>query len=98
VGFAERTAGQAGRDEAAEVGALQDVLVGTAQRVLDGFAGGLHPGDLLVELGQLAAVERFAIRARVQERLLLRVRVAGVAQEQDGAHQRDRGLGIASLA
>ena len=57
MGFVERLAGQAGGDEAAEVGASQDVLVGTAQGMVDGLAGGPGFGDLLVELGQLAPSE-----------------------------------------
>jgi hypothetical protein len=36
---------------------LQDVLVGTAQCVIDGLAGGLGFGDLLVKFGQLAPME-----------------------------------------
>jgi hypothetical protein len=57
VGFVEELAGQAGGDETAEVGAVQDVLVGTAQGVVDGLAGGPGFGDLLVELGLLAPSE-----------------------------------------
>ncbi len=57
VGFVEWLASQAGGDEAAEVWALQDVLLGTAQGVVDGLAGGPASGDMLVEFGQLALSE-----------------------------------------
>ncbi len=75
VGFVERLAGQAGSDEAAEVGALQDVLVRTAQGVLDGLVGDLGFGDLVVEGGELAPSEPpplvWRSRPCGQERLLL---------------------------
>src|SRR6266496_3860390 len=53
----ERLTGEAGGDDAGEVGAFEDVFVRAAQRVIDGLAGGLGLGDLLVELVELAPSE-----------------------------------------
>lgn len=50
-------AGQAGADEALEVGSVPDVLVGAAQGVVDRVVGSSGFGDLLVELDQLAPSE-----------------------------------------
>jgi hypothetical protein len=50
VGLVEWLAGEAGGDDAGEVGAFDDVVMRAAQRVLDGLAGGLGVGDLVVEL------------------------------------------------
>jgi hypothetical protein len=54
VGSVERLTGEAGGDDAGEVGALKDVFVRAAQRVIDGLAGGLGLDDLVIELGELA--------------------------------------------
>jgi len=64
VGFVERLAGEAGVDEAGEVGAFEDVFVRAGQRVIDGFAGGLGRGDLLVEFGELAPGELLPVAGR----------------------------------
>lgn len=53
----ERLTGEAGGDDAGEVGAFEDVFVRAAQRVNDGLAGGLGLGDLVIELGELAPNE-----------------------------------------
>jgi hypothetical protein len=57
VGLVERLAGEAGGDEAGEAGAFEDVFVRAAQRVVDGLAGTLGAGDLVVEFAELALGE-----------------------------------------
>jgi hypothetical protein len=52
VGLVERLTAEAGSDDAGEVGAFEDVFVRAAQRVIDGLAGGLGVGDLVIELGE----------------------------------------------
>lgn len=47
--------GEAGGDACVEVGALRDVLVGTAQSVRDGTPRGLRPGNLLIKFRELAS-------------------------------------------
>jgi len=51
VAFVDRLAGETCGRDACEVGALNDVLVSTAQRALDGLSGGLGFGDLPVDPG-----------------------------------------------
>jgi len=51
VAFVDRLAGETWGRDAGEVGALNDVLVSTAQRALDGLSGGLGFGDLPVDPG-----------------------------------------------
>src|SRR6266498_2586879 len=53
VGLVERLTGEAGGDDAGEVGAFEDV-----------FAGGLGLGDLLVELVELAPSEPLPVVER----------------------------------
>jgi hypothetical protein len=57
AGFLQGLAGEAGGDRVGEVGAGGDVVVGTVQRVGEGFLGGLGLGDLFVEVGELALGE-----------------------------------------
>src|SRR6266498_380057 len=64
VGLVERLTGEAGGDDAGEVGAFEDVFVRAAQRVIDGLAGGLGLGDLLVELVELAPSEPLPVVER----------------------------------
>jgi hypothetical protein len=64
VGLVERLTAEAGGDDAGEVGALEDVVVRAAQRVIDGLAGGLGLGDLVIELGELAPSEPLPIVER----------------------------------
>ena len=75
VGFVERLTGEAGGDEVSEVRAGEDVLVGTAQGMIEGHADGSRSGDLLIDLGQLALHEPpplgWCNRPRGQECLLL---------------------------
>ena len=101
VGSWQWLAGEPGGDAGVEVGALRDVLVGAAQPVPDGVAGGLRPGDLLVEfrelaLGQPAPFTGRAL-ARGQESLLLGEGEPRVAVEQDRADNPGGRLGIAAL-
>lgn len=90
MSFPERPAVQAGSEDPAEVGALQDVLVETPLAVFDRLAGGLRPGDLPVELGQLAPVQLSPLVARGaacgRERRLFGEREPGFAQEQNEAN------------
>jgi hypothetical protein len=69
--------------------------------VADGFAGGLRPGDLLVEFGELALHELSAVAGRAgaggQEGLLLGEGEPRVAVEQDGGDEPGRRLGVAAL-
>src|SRR6266516_4240141 len=84
VGFGQRFAGQAGGDDAGEVGARGDVFVLAAQRVGDGFSRGLGLGDLFVELGELAvgelppAVDRVGARCEESLRFAKRARQDGL--------------------
>jgi len=64
VGLVERLTGEAGGDDAGEVGAFEDVFVWAAQRVIDGLAGGLGLGDLVIELGELAPSEPLPVVER----------------------------------
>jgi hypothetical protein len=98
MGFGERLASEPGGDDAGEVGALQDVFVGAAQGVLDGLAGSLGLGDLLIELHEFAlhkpppVVERDGRRGH--EGLLLGEGEPDVAQQQDDADEPDRLLSV----
>jgi hypothetical protein len=51
VGAGQWLAGEAGGDARVEAGAVGEVLVGAAQPVADGLAGGLRPGDLAADSG-----------------------------------------------
>src|SRR5215472_1894532 len=64
VGLVERLAGEAGGGDAGEGGAVEDVVVRAAQRVIDGLAGGLGFGDLVVELGELAPGQQLPVAGR----------------------------------
>jgi hypothetical protein len=64
VGSLERLAVEAGGDDAGEVGALEDVFVRAAQCVIDGLAGGLGFGDLVIELGELVPSEPLPVVER----------------------------------
>jgi hypothetical protein len=64
VGLVERLTGEAGGDDAGEVGALEDVFIRAAQRVIDGLADDLVLGDLVIELGELAPSEPLPIVER----------------------------------
>jgi hypothetical protein len=68
----------------------------------DGLAGGLRPGDPLVEFRELAAHELSAVARRVvaagQESLLLGEGEPRVAVEQDRADNPARRLRVAALA
>ena len=57
MGFQERLTCHARGHQAAEAGALSDVLVGTAKGVLNCLACGLGFTDVLVDFGQLALRE-----------------------------------------
>src|SRR5215207_7561052 len=59
-----RLAPGSGCDDAGEVGTFEDFFVWAAQRVIDGFAGGLGFGDLVVELGELAPSELLPVVER----------------------------------
>src|SRR5262249_35844536 len=67
VGLVERLAGEAGGGDAGEGGAVEDVVVRAAQRVIDGLAGGLGFGDLVVELGELAPGQQLPVDGRGSE-------------------------------
>jgi hypothetical protein len=70
---------------------LRDVFVWAAQAVADGIAGGLRPGDLLVELRELALHELPPVAGRAgaggQQCLLLGEGEPRVAVEQDGGDE-----------
>src|ERR1700677_4694583 len=101
VGLPQRLAVEPGGDAGVEVRALRDVLVGAAQPVADGLAGGLCPGDLLVELRELAPHELSAVTgpagADGQDGFLLGEGEPRVAIEQDGADEPGRRFGVAAL-
>src|SRR6202034_4092095 len=69
--------------------------------VTDGLAGGLRPGDLLVELSELALHELPAVAGRAvaagHEGLLLGEGEPCVAVEQDGGDEPRRRFGVAAL-
>ncbi|MBV9381816.1 MAG: hypothetical protein JO242_14240 [Streptosporangiaceae bacterium] len=67
----------------------------------DGLAGGLRPGDLLVEFRELAPRELFPVAGRAgaggHEGLLLGEGEPRVAVEQDGGDEPGRRFGVAAL-
>jgi hypothetical protein len=101
VGFLQRLAGQAGGDDAGEVGVCGDVFVLAAQRVGDGFSRGLGLGDLVVEVGELTLGELppavDGVATGCEKRLRLAEREPDVSKEQDHPDEPDRGLGVAPL-
>lgn len=80
---------------------MRDVFVGAAQTVADGIAGGLRPGDLLVEFRELALHELSPVAGRagagVQQGLLLGEGEPRVAVKQDGGDEPVRRFGVAAL-
>ena len=101
VGLRQRLAGQPGGEAGVEVGALGDVLVGAAEPVADGFAGGLRAGDLLVKLRELALRElppAGRAAAPCDERLLFGEGEPRVAVEQNGGDKPGRRFRVTALA
>src|SRR5262249_34767389 len=100
-GLAEWLAGEAGRGDAGEGGAVEDVVVAAAQRGGDGFAGGLGGGDLGVELGGVAPGPGVpgagAGGAGGPESFLVGEGEPDVAQQQDDTYEPGCRVGVAAL-
>jgi hypothetical protein len=83
VGLGERPTSEPDGDDRGEVRALQDVVVGAAQRVVNGLTGGLGLDDLLIELSEFALREPPPIASRTgalrHEGLLLAEGESGLA-------------------
>src|SRR5437763_9435215 len=89
----ERLAGEPEEHDLLEARTVDDVLVRTLERVLDGKTGGLGFGDAFVELDELAAREltpgAWGLRAGRHEAADL-VERKGVSKKEDGADHADR--------
>jgi hypothetical protein len=93
-------ASEPGGDTRVKVRASRDVAAGTAQPVADGLAGGLCPGDLLIEFRDLVLGDSppgGRAGARRHEGLLLGDREPRVAVKQDGGDEPGRLFGVATL-
>src|SRR2546430_14016679 len=88
----ERLAGEPEEHDLLEARTVDDVLVRTLERVLDGKTGGLGFGDAFVELDELAAREltpgAWGLRAGRHEAADL-VEREGVSKKEDGADHAD---------